>query len=83
MQSSVLEQVESTPTAEATSFENTEADLKTLFTELSSRSPEAVREAAKARIAEHPLADKINYIEDNFYDILSQLEDNNKVDIKC
>lgn len=35
------------------------------------------------RIDEHPDAERIRYVQDNFLDLLSELDTNNKVQIKC
>ena len=59
------------------------AKLDELFKDLSPRAKQSTREAALKRIDSFNNADKIRYVEENFYDILSNLEESEKVVIKC
>jgi len=54
-----------------------------IFKGLDSRSPKATREKTMSDIMDNPNKDRIMYINDNFIDILSQLEDVKGFIIKC
>lgn len=58
------------------------SDLEALFSGLDSSSVRKANKAKKAAKA-HPLADKIQNVQDNFLDILQELEDSGKVKINC
>lgn len=64
-------------------FRHNGETLLGLFTDLDSRSPRVLREKAKERIKDHPLAERIQYVEDNFIDFLVELETQKRVKIKC
>lgn len=57
-------------------------DLESLFADLDSSTVRKANKAKKAAKA-HPLADKIQNVQDNFLDILQELEDSGKVKINC
>ena len=57
--------------------------LEELFKDLSPRTKPTIREAALERINSFDGADKIRYVEENFYDILGALEESGKVVIEC
>jgi hypothetical protein len=63
--------------------DNSKLALEALFKDLSPRANLETRQAALARIDSFDNADKIRYVEDNFYDILGSLEESGKVVIKC
>ena len=56
--------------------------LESIFDGLDSSSVRKANKAKKAAKA-HPLADKIQNVQDNFLDILQELEDSGKVKINC
>lgn len=56
--------------------------LESLFSDLDSSTVRKANKAKKAAKA-HPLADKIQNVQDNFLDILQELEDSGKVKINC
>lgn len=56
--------------------------LESIFAGLDSSSVRKANKAKKAAKA-HPLADKIQNVQDNFLDILQELEDSGKVKINC
>ena len=58
------------------------SDLEALFSGLDSSSVRKANKAKKAAKA-HPLADKIQNVQDNFHDILTELEDKGLVKINC
>lgn len=58
------------------------AALESIFAGLDSSSVRKANKAKKAAKA-HPLADKIQNVQDNFLDILQELEDSGKVKINC
>jgi len=58
-------------------------ELEYLFKSLSPRAKSTIREAALERIDDFEQADKIRYVEENFYDILGALEESKQVIIKC
>ncbi|OQA30319.1 MAG: hypothetical protein BWY57_02915 [Betaproteobacteria bacterium ADurb.Bin341] len=57
-------------------------DLESLFADLDSSTVRKANKAKKAAKA-HPLADKIQNVQDNFHDILTELEDKGLVKINC
>jgi len=56
-------------------------DLESLFRSLNGRGLKRTR--AEATVSARPDAARINYIQENFLDILSELEDSGKVKINC
>jgi len=60
----------------------TSGDLEALFSGLDSSSVRKANKAKKAAKA-HPLADKIQNVQENFMDILTELEDSGLVKINC
>ena len=58
------------------------SDLEALFSGLDSSSVRKANKAKKAAKA-HPLADKIQNVQENFMDILTELEDSGLVKINC
>ena len=70
------------PVPDSPAVGNAPNPLEALFSGLDSSS---VRKANKAKKAAklHPLADKIQNVQDNFLDILQELEDSGKVKINC
>lgn len=58
-------------------------DITDIFEDLLPNKSAKVREGARAKLAENPNAERMQYIEDNFNDLLLELEQSGKVDIKC
>jgi hypothetical protein len=57
--------------------------MTAIFDALLPESTTADKEYARQAMAEHPLAARMQYVEDNFYDLLLELEQTGKVDIQC
>jgi hypothetical protein len=57
------------------------ADLASIFTGLASRG--LAKSRAKKAAEAHPRAAQIAYVQDNFHDILTELEDKGLVKINC
>lgn len=59
-----------------TDIEDTQASLEDTFKAMGKfdKAPETI---------DHPDAERIRYVQDNFLDLLTELESNNKVEIKC
>lgn len=68
----------------ATTSEQVESpsELAKIFDDLSAKSP-LVRKRATADLKNHPLAEKIAYVQSHILDILGELEDSGKVKINC
>ena len=56
-------------------------DLERIFAGLEGRG--LTRKRALDALKNHPAAEQIRYIDENFFDILGELDDSNKVDIVC
>lgn len=59
------------------------AELTALFNRLDARASKATRAEAQKAVDAHPLAERIRFVEDNFYDLLFDLDQSGKVKIKC
>jgi hypothetical protein len=63
--------------------EDTEPVITTIFEGLLPERSAEERNIAKQAMAAHPLAARMQYVEEHFYDLLLELEQNGKVDIQC
>jgi GGDEF domain-containing protein len=59
------------------------SNAQSLFADLDPANSKKVRDAAKAEISNMPNAERIQFVEDNFYDLLLELDESGKVKIKC
>jgi GGDEF domain-containing protein len=59
------------------------SNAQSLFADLDPANSQKVKDAAKAEIANMPNAERIQFVEDNFYDLLLELDESGKVKIKC
>ena len=57
--------------------------MAAIFEALLPESPTADNEYARQAMATHPQAARMQYVEEHFYDLLLELEQNGKVDIQC
>lgn len=69
------------PGAEEAPAASRRQDLEEVFKSLEGRG--LAKQRAEQALAGRPDADTIRYVEDNFWNILAELEDSNKVSIKC
>ena len=61
----------------------TPENVETIFNEMESTEPKEVRDVAMDKIAGLTNAERVQYVEDNFIDILSDLEQQGRIEIKC
>lgn len=58
-------------------------EMTSIFEKLLPESSTSEKEKARQAMAAHPEAARMQYVEDHFYDLLLELEQNGKVDIQC